>query len=86
MDSIEFATRCILVCLKWRASVSSWGRTVKRNDLIHGEPNSLHLIWLGMDVVLDVMEKNLEFEKDCSKFKLMAIFEKDHYHLQPAGV
>ena len=86
MDSIEFATRCLLVCLRWRASVTSWGRTVKRNEIVGGHPNTLHLLWIGMDVVLDVMEKNVEFEKDCAKFKIVALYEKEHYHLQPAGV
>ena len=42
------------------------------------------MLWLGCDVVLDEMKKNLEFEKDCSKLGLVAIFEKNHYHLQPA--
>ena len=86
MDSIEFAMRCLLVCLKWRASVTSWGRTVKHNEGVGGDTNSLHLLWLGMDVVLDLMEKNTEFEKDCAKLKIVAIHKSDHYHLQPSGL
>ena len=82
----DFIEGVILICSKHRGSVSSWGRTPKHNQDVGGVDGSIHMLWLGCDVVLDVMKKNLEFEKDCSKVGLVAIFEKDHYHLQPAGV
>ena len=83
MNPIDFAMGCMLVCLKWRASVTSWGRTEKRNAFIKGVPGSFHLNWLGMDVVLDDQKKDLAFEKDCGVFNLTALYEGDHYHLQP---
>ena len=83
MNPIEFSTVCTFVCLKWRASVTSWGRTEKRNILKKGVDGSLHLNWLGMDVILDDMKKTITFEKDCAIFGITALFEGDHYHLQP---
>ncbi len=83
MDPIDFAMSCMLVSLKWRASVTSWGRTEKRNAFIKGVPGSFHLNWLGMDIVLDDQKKDLAFEKDCGIFRLQALYEGDHYHLQP---
>ena len=83
MNPIDFAMGCMLVSLKWRASVTSWGRTEKRNAFIQGVPGSFHLNWLGMDVVLDDQKKDLAFEKDCGILGVTALYEKDHYHLQP---
>ena len=83
MNPIEFSTVCTLVCLKYRASVTSWGRTEKRNILKKGVEGSLHLNWLGMDVILDDHKKDLAFEKDCAIFGITALYEGDHYHLQP---
>ena len=84
IGAFDFIERVVLVCSKYRGSVSSWGRTPKHNKDIGGVEGSIHMLWLGCDVVLDEMKKNLEFEKDCSKLVLVAIFEKNHYHLQPA--
>jgi len=36
-----------------------------------------------MDVVLDEMKRDVEFEKDAAALGLQAIYEQDHYHLQP---
>jgi hypothetical protein len=36
-----------------------------------------------MDVVLDDQKKDVDFEKDCAKVGLQALYEVDHYHLQP---
>ena len=83
MNPIDFAMSCMLVCLKWRASVTSWGRTEKRNAFIKGVPGSFHLNWLGMDIVLDDQKKDLVFEKDCGILGITALYEINHYHLQP---
>lgn len=83
MDPFTFISIVAAICAKHRGSVSSWGRTPKRNEEVGGHPKSYHMIWMGADVILDVMLKNQEFEEDCEKFKILAVFEKDHYHLQP---
>jgi len=82
--AFDLIERVVLVCSKHRGSVSSWGRTPKHNKDVGGVEGSIHMLWLGCDVVLDEMKKNLEFEKDCNKLGLVAVFEGDHYHLQPA--
>lgn len=83
MNPIEFASRCLIICLRWFASVTSWGRTEKRNLWVQGVPGSNHLLFLGMDVILDDQKKDIDFEKDCAKLGLQALYEVDHYHLQP---
>ena len=83
IGAFDFIERVVLVCSKHRGSVSSWGRTPKHNKDIGGVEGSIHMLWLGCDVVLDEMKKNLEFEADAAKIGLKAIYEKDHYHLQP---
>jgi hypothetical protein len=83
MDPFTFAARVFALCFKHRGSISSWGRTVKHNTDVGGVSNSHHLLWIGADVVLDLMEKNAEFENDAKEFGLKAILEGDHYHLQP---
>lgn len=83
MNPIEFASRCLIIALRWSGSVTSWGRTEKRNLSVKGVPGSNHLLFLGMDVILDEQKKNFDFEKDCGKLGLHAICEVDHYHLQP---
>jgi len=83
MNPLSFMQAVIIICFKHRGSVSSWGRTPKHNKDVGGVDGSIHMLWLGCDVVLDEMKKNLEFEKDASLIGLVAIFEQDHYHLQP---
>lgn len=68
---------------KWAFSVSSWGRTPKHNKEVGGVDDSWHLYWLGLDVILDENKKSPAFEKDCDKLGLRALWEGDHYHLQP---
>jgi len=84
MDPFTFAARVFALCFKHQGSVSSWGRTLKHNINVGGVTNSYHLVWLGADVVLDIMEKDLVFENDAEGLGLKAIHEGDHYHLQPA--
>lgn len=80
---LEFVNRVLILKIRWGFSVTSWGRTDKHNKDVGGVDGSNHLFWLGMDVVLDEMKKNIEFEKDADRLGLQAIFEGDHYHLQP---
>ena len=82
MDILKFCALVITLRSKWQFSVTSWGRTVKHNIEVGGVDGSNHLMWVGMDVILEPMEKNLDFEKDAGRIGLTALFEKDHYHLQ----
>jgi len=83
MSPFDFIEQVVFVCCKHHGSVSSWGRTPKHNKDVGGVEGSIHMLWMGCDIILDEMKKNLEFEKDCSILDLVAIFETDHYHLQP---
>lgn len=79
----DFIEKVLLLCYRHRGSVTSWGRTVKHNKEVGGVDVSWHLLWLGIDVVLDEMKKNTEFETDAVRLGLKPILEVDHYHLQP---
>lgn len=67
--------------MKWAFSVTSWGRTFARNQLVGGVPTSDHLLWNALDVVLDDQEKNPQFEADATKCGIKTLWEGDHYHL-----
>ena len=83
MDILGFAALVITLRSKWNFSATSWGRTVKHNKDVGGVAGSNHVLWLGLDAILEPMGKNIDFEADAAKIGLQAIFEKDHYHLQP---
>jgi len=86
MNPFDFLERVVFLCAKHRGSVSSWGRTEKRNTEVGGVRGSYHLLWLGCDVVLDDMRRDPDFEADCERLDIVAIDEGDHYHLQPKGL
>lgn len=48
-------------CGLYNGSVTSFGRTVKRNEALEGSPTSWHLDWLAIDVILDSI-------RDCGLF------------------
>jgi len=83
---MKFIESILLLRCRWSFSVTSWGRTEKHNKAVGGVDGSYHLMWLGLDVELDENKKSVTFEKDCSLVGLVALWEGDHYHLQPAGI
>lgn len=83
MDPFDLARKTMLLCWRHKGSVTSWGRTVAHNAAVGGVANSWHLLFLGIDVVLDDQKKNFEFEADAVRLGLKPILEDDHYHLQP---
>ena len=84
MNSIDFAQNVITLALKWNMSVTSWGRTRNRNTAVGGVEDSYHILWLGCDVVFDgVTQKDIKFEHDAGSVGLVALWEANHYHLQP---
>ena len=64
-------------------SVTSWGRTLKRNRKVGGVPNSYHLTWKAVDIVYDQRPPATEAKKAAAAQGLLLIREKDHDHLQP---
>lgn len=85
MDIISFLMPILTLRTRWQFSVTSWGRTVQHNSIVGGVPGSDHLLWLGIDIILEPQQKNLAFEKDCSTLGLSALYEITHYHLRPTG-
>jgi hypothetical protein len=83
---MKFIESVLCLRTKWAFSVMSWGRTIEHNKEVGGVDSSLHLLWLGLDIVLDVMKREPGFEGDAKKVGLVALFEVDHYHLQPVGL
>jgi hypothetical protein len=65
------------------ASVTSWGRTTKRNALVGGRPRSKHLDWLAVDVVYDTKPGLVEANDLAARHGLRLIREGTHDHLQP---
>lgn len=65
-------------------STTSWGRTPKRNASadVRGKPNSRHLLWLAVDVVLDEPAEMAAFMAECKRQGLKMLDEGDHIHLQ----
>ena len=79
---IKLVQSLLLLRIKYPISITSWGRTPVHNKAVGGVDDSDHLIWLGIDVVLDENKKNLQFEKDCDRLCLSPLWEGDHYHLR----
>jgi hypothetical protein len=78
-----FIENVLILAIRWAFSVTSWGRTPKHNKDVGGVDDSHHLRFLGLDVILDENKKSSLFEKDCDRMGIRAIWEGDHYHLQP---
>lgn len=66
-------------------SVMSWGRTVEHNRRVGGIPNSWHLDWLAVDVVLEDPRAFDAVKADAERLGLDVVCEADHVHLEPAG-
>lgn len=86
---LDFAQKVIALCFEFGGSITSWGRTQKRNKAVGGHIDSWHMNWLGIDMVLDDMG-DVTVDKFTKKAKRMGIRVVDerkskepHLHLQP---
>jgi len=82
MHPREFAERILTLRLRFAFSVTSWGRTPAHNQAVGGQPNSRHLTWRGVDVLLDDPGQREEFFKCAVELGLKALDERDHIHIQ----
>lgn len=82
MSAQEFAQRILTLALRFRFSVTSWGRTPGRNKRVGGDVNSRHLSWQAVDVVLDVASNRKRFHAECRRIGLIPVDEGDHIHVQ----
>lgn len=67
------------------ASVTSWGRTTRRNALVGGTPDSHHLTDTAADVVYDTylpLRTAQELAADLGLFVFREV-DHDHIHLSP---
>lgn len=79
----EFAEAVTQYCAMTRASVTSWGRTTRRNEQVDGVPYSAHRFFRAVDVIYDDAFGRLERERLAAAVGLRLIIEADHDHLQP---
>jgi hypothetical protein len=82
MNALEFATIILTLAVRYRFSVTSWGRTVKHNKDVGGDKNSRHLLFCAVDCVLDSGEDEALFLADVKRLGLKFLPEGDHIHLQ----
>jgi hypothetical protein len=88
----EFAEAAAQYCLMMDGSVTSWGRTTKRNTAVGGAKMSGHRFFRGLDVVYDdptMLQADHPTYPDgvriiiARRLGLKLIPERDHDHLQP---
>lgn len=85
MSPIEFYSRLVAYCAAMGASVTSYGRTTKHNQDLHGVAGSPHRFWCAADVVYDERPPALTAGEAARRLGLKLIREADHDHLQPLG-
>ena len=83
MDMFQFVVAVIRYCALTDGSVTSWGRTRRRNAAVAGVRRSPHLFWMGADVAYDEAIDEAEAAIVGSRLGLLVIREQDHDHLQP---
>lgn len=79
----EFAEHVSDLCYLFNGSVTSWGRSAKRNAEVGGLEKSRHLDFLAVDVVLDTAALNPHFAEWALRRGLKVLDEGDHLHVQP---
>lgn len=69
-------------------SVTSFGRTIRRNQTVGGKEHSKHLVWQAMDIVLDDDSDRQDLYYWLDKWKEKGLItyleEGDHVHVQCA--
>jgi hypothetical protein len=82
LDPLTFAAIVYDLSAIWEISVTSWGRTAKRNRAVGGHPRSKHLTWLAADIALDTPGDAKLIIAHLAKRGLACIDEGDHLHIQ----
>lgn len=80
-----FISLIFFLCRIYDMSVTSWGRTEQRNQVVGGVPNSWHLRFLAVDVVPDDFGVSDDLVAACEALDLEVIVEQDHWHIEPKG-
>lgn len=78
----EFFNAVLSLAARFNFSTSSWIRTEKHNRVVGGSEDSLHLLGLAMDVVLDPGEDKEAFIRMARRLGLIVIDGTTYIHLQ----
>lgn len=78
----DFAERVAVLAIRHKFSVVSWGRSEKRNRDVGGNVNSLHRLFLAVDVVLEEGESVAVLALSCTRIGLELIEEPESIHIQ----
>jgi hypothetical protein len=83
-EQLAFARAILRMIQGFSFSVTSWGRTPYHNSHLKppGDPHSLHLEWIAVDVVLDPGEDLTWFLQAVHDEGLHYLVEADHIHIQ----
>jgi len=79
---LDFAGRLLAIRRHTAVSVTSWGRTLRRNALVGGIDHSLHLDWLAADLVPDDPAQSQAVAELARRNGLQAVVEADHIHVE----
>lgn len=83
---LMFAEAVKTYCDALGCSVTSWGRTEKRNQRVGGVDGSHHLDWLAVDVVYDRRPTLAMRQKLAVELGLTLLPYRYHDHLHPANL
>jgi len=78
----QFLERMMALSGRFRFRVKSYYRSPLSNLEVGGVSNSLHQLWLAMDIVLEDTSHTLEFINAAQRLGLVALDESDHIHVQ----
>ena len=82
MGPLDFHVLLMALDAHYPFSVTGGKRTAKRNKKVGGHPDSRHLQWMAVDVVLDNLGDQWKFVDECLRQSLQVEIEKDHIHVQ----
>lgn len=81
-DILAFRQAIVALSEKYQFFETSGRRTEKRNRAVGGNPHSLHLSGLAVDIVLDNHYEREALVSDVERLGLVAVPEEDHMHIQ----
>jgi len=79
---MRFEDKITVLLLAYPGSITSWIRSKSRNTLVGGANNSLHLLGLAVDIVLDSVGDKADFKIMAQRLNLWVLDEGDHLHVQ----
>jgi hypothetical protein len=82
MSVVEFAIAVLGLAARFKFSVTSWGRSVKHNVAVGGLDDSLHLVWLAMDIELDDPGDKAAFVLAAKRQGLIVVDDGGDLHVQ----